>query len=508
MKTFLQGFVALLLAAPACAWVVEHHQQLLTYSAATYDWYKTRTSGVAAPALREWTPDPGLSDAPAALVASTPLSASFLPNFGVSLGAPIASSPSSSFGASGNFEDSVMPGDVSSRPAVVSSLQSAAASSLEETLFPMNPEEVVRAVDEAGFLVAQGPRVAGSMYQPPATMMLEGDATPQILNTANLQQKGDASGNAPAGQASVRWYRGANSPDKRPFEYHLIGKGSYKVMVIGSLYGDETSSALFMDRLLYNLNKNLKPEDDLQVLLIRSGNPDGLNYGKATNLAGVLIDQDFPVSNPMPAGQQSVAKPVARQPETTVLMQYVTQFQPVRVLQVRTTRNARGLMEFGTHQESIAALVLQKGDYVIESLEDKIKPGSLASFVVSNPECRYATLYLPLGNFNVDDAWMAHRGMVLGALKTMKLEGLSGLKEKLNQQPVNLLKPEGIPVSRERDLTEAADEAIPFGMSFEMQPSDPLHVQDHVELLPTPPMYGGSNVDTTGYIELPPPPGM
>ena len=496
MKTFLKAVVLLLLAAPACAWIYEHQQELLTYSAASYDWVKTRTSGLAVnevPVTGTW------SDAPLANFDAPPATSISR----VSLGAPTLwqtptpttlfdedeltssslSEAASTFSESGN---STSPGSKTTTPPP------------SESLFPLDPDVIVRAVDEAEGLLAQ----AGSSYAPPTTMLLS-STEPLILETA-MQKQSDA---------TVRWYRGPQTPDRQNFEYSLIGKGTFKVLIIGSLYGDETSSALFMDRLLYNLSRNIKPEQDLQLLLIRSGNPDGLKFARSANSAGVLLDENFQlVAQPAP-GQQVAAKSSTHL-ETNILSRYIVEFKPNRVIHLRTTRNNRGMIEFGTHDESIAALVLQPSDYVIESLEGKVPANSLAEYVLSDKTRTYLNIYLPLGNFNVDDSWMQHREMVLTALKPLKLDGLSTLKQRLlqqqtpNQSPVNLMKPEGIPVSDEVESGKESSKIVPFGVSYGKEPTTSFGMEPEVELLPAPKEFkdAASQNTNTGYFELPPPP--
>jgi hypothetical protein len=505
MKMFFQAIVLLLLSAPACAWVIEHQQELLTYSAATYDWYKTQAASLAptpVPSDGTWSNTPAISlEGPIASTSAPPFA-------GLSLGSPAlwetpalsptpaktapaeSNSPSSTLGNAATWGESE-----SSAPATDAPIASA-----DSPLFPFDPEVIERAVEQAQNLIAQ----AGSSYAPPASNIISTTSGSTPIFETSMQTGSDA---------TVRWYRGPQTTDKQSFEYALVGKGDFKVMILGSLYGDETSSALFMDRLLFNLNKNIKPEQDLQVLLIRSGNPDGLKFARATNASNVLLDQNFIPAPQVAAGQQAVAKP-ANQPETVILTRYISEFKPSRVLHVRTTRNNRGMIEYGTHDESIAALVSQQSDYVIESLEGKVPANSLAAHVLSDKSRSYVNVYLPLGNHNVDDAWMQHRQMILNSLKPQKLDGLSILKQKLQQQapsqsPVNLMKPEGIPVSNENLPGQDPNKVVPFGVSFGKEPMDPLSTKGSVELLPSPAEFKDSTVDprNIGYFELPPPPG-
>ncbi|MCY2963758.1 MAG: hypothetical protein NT069_08955, partial [Planctomycetota bacterium] len=69
------------------------------------------------------------------------------------------------------------------------------------------------------------------------------------------------------------WNRRYQSTQRRPIETLVFGTGNRRIMVIGSMHGDEPQSVGLVEELALHLRSNPDELVDLKLLLVKSPNP-------------------------------------------------------------------------------------------------------------------------------------------------------------------------------------------------------------------------------------------
>ena len=119
------------------------------------------------------------------------------------------------------------------------------------------------------------------------------------------------------------------SVEHRPIDVQRFGPPDAKrtVLVVGSIHGDETQG----HRIVRWLARHQAPRlDDVELLLVRTVNPDGVAADTRGNAHSVDLNRNFPYQwKPIPpsSGYYSGPKP-ASEPETKVVRRFLRRERP------------------------------------------------------------------------------------------------------------------------------------------------------------------------------------
>ena len=93
------------------------------------------------------------------------------------------------------------------------------------------------------------------------------------------------------GAGEARAERIGRSVQGRPIEVHVAGAGEapLRVMVVGSIHGNETAGHAVIRRL-----RALAPPGGMRIWTVRTVNPDGVAAGTRENARGVDLNRNFP----------------------------------------------------------------------------------------------------------------------------------------------------------------------------------------------------------------------
>jgi N-acetylmuramoyl-L-alanine amidase len=141
-----------------------------------------------------------------------------------------------------------------------------------------------------------------------------------ILATALMA----AAGLAPAQAAPAETVIG-RSAEGRPIRAQLVGspRARVKLMVVGSLHGDEPAGKAVVARL-----RRARPPRGTALWLIDDANPDGSAAGTRHNARGVDLNRNFPYRwRPQDGVYESGPGP-ASEPETQALQRFVERERP------------------------------------------------------------------------------------------------------------------------------------------------------------------------------------
>jgi murein tripeptide amidase MpaA len=91
-----------------------------------------------------------------------------------------------------------------------------------------------------------------------------------------------------------RWERYGRSTQGRPIETLQIGKGPFRTLVLGSLHGSETMAVEIVEQLARHLGKTPDHWHEVNVLVVRTPNPDGFAKHNSLNARKVDLNRNFP----------------------------------------------------------------------------------------------------------------------------------------------------------------------------------------------------------------------
>jgi N-acetylmuramoyl-L-alanine amidase len=105
-----------------------------------------------------------------------------------------------------------------------------------------------------------------------------------------------------------------------PIKVQVAGTGPVRVLVVGSIHGDETAGHAVVRRL-----RALGPPAGLRLWTARTVNPDGVATGTRGNARGVDLNRNFP--HRWRPGHQSGARPLS-EPESRAVRRLVRRVRP------------------------------------------------------------------------------------------------------------------------------------------------------------------------------------
>ncbi len=106
-----------------------------------------------------------------------------------------------------------------------------------------------------------------------------------------------ASARAVAGQTTAQsdvWRAAYESHGHRPIHTFRVGEGERRILVTGSLHGDDAESVWLLDAITARLTPEPIETPTSRCLFLRTPNPDGLAAAQRWNANGVDLNRNFP----------------------------------------------------------------------------------------------------------------------------------------------------------------------------------------------------------------------
>lgn len=285
-----------------------------------------------------------------------------------------------------------------------------------------------------------------------------------------------------------------HSTSGKPVELKLVGNGNMRILVLGSLYGNEPESLELMDSLARAAEKYAQ-SPSYSFLLVKTPNPDGVVERIRTNTNGVDLNRNFPstwfTANP----NRLTGSHPASEVETKNVMKLLAEFQPHRVIHVRSSIGQRPLLLLNEQCSSAKEEIQLQTVTDIGTFSGQYKAGSLEEFVTVRQDTELMTVLLPPKGFEqlkVDDLFQ---------LATMVIGEQPGSTPEQQSTQDSIAKTTPGPASSTPAMPAARNILEPDGE------------KGFVELLPPPPgqeKFNRASQQTTPddpkYYELPPPP--
>lgn len=200
------------------------------------------------------------------------------------------------------------------------------------------------------------------------------------------------------GVSSPIWQRELKSTTGRPVEVAQFGSGSQRVLVLGSLYGNEPESIRLLDSFVQEL-ASLSVPPEIKLLVVRTPNPDGLAEHMRTNSHGVDLNRNFPSTSFTKNPTRLTGPRPASEIETQHVLRIIKEFQPQRVIHVRSSIGVRPLVLTNCTSAEFEKIFSEMSEIDYGRFGGEFKIGSLEEYVSLTAKAELLTIQLPTAGF-------------------------------------------------------------------------------------------------------------
>lgn len=194
------------------------------------------------------------------------------------------------------------------------------------------------------------------------------------------------------------WNVPFQSSAQRQFQMKHSGLGTYRILVLGSIYGNEPESIELLESIVSQANSYAQ-SPSYSFLMIKTPNPDGLAEHIRTNHNGVDLNRNFP-STWFTANPNRLTGPFpASEIETKNMLRILKEFQPHRVLHIRSSIGQRPLILLNEQLDHAAQIISLNSNVDVGTFSGQYKAGSLEEFVTLRVEAEMMTVLLPPKGF-------------------------------------------------------------------------------------------------------------
>ncbi|MCP4787792.1 MAG: murein peptide amidase A [Fuerstiella sp.] len=189
--------------------------------------------------------------------------------------------------------------------------------------------------------------------------------------------------------AAFQWDPLASSADGRDIEGITIGQTGYRTLVLGSLAGNDPVAISLTEQLAEYLHQNRLILGGVHSQIVKNPNPDGLAMSRRENGNGVYLNSEFPTVASVNNDLQNV------EPEIRFILGTVREFQPQRVIHIRTFNGDRGIVASSPGAEDAARDVAVWLGFGFVELPGNSSDGTLEQFLSTSKTCDIVTIAIP-----------------------------------------------------------------------------------------------------------------
>lgn len=215
------------------------------------------------------------------------------------------------------------------------------------------------------------------------------------------------------------WQEAGRSVEGRPIETIRLGTGSDRVLLIGSVHGNEDEGVELVERFVEHLQQNPSLLRGRTVLVVRDANPDGNAAGTRTNANGVDLNRNFPASNwkgLSKNGRPASGEYPQSEPETRLIVELVESFNPHRIVVVHSTGGGKAMVNYDGPAAELARAMARKNGYEVTDYIGYPTPGSFGSYAGIDRNLPIITLELRRGQSD-RQAWQENRDALIAAVQ-------------------------------------------------------------------------------------------
>lgn len=183
------------------------------------------------------------------------------------------------------------------------------------------------------------------------------------------------------------WTPIGNTTGNRSFQTVTVGDEGYRVLVIGSVAGNDPLALELVDLLARHLHSDETILGGFQSTIIRTLNPDGEVQHKILNEKGQYINHGFPKDNGVADSDQPA--------EVTFLLNQIQTQQPQRLIHIRTIESQQGVIAASSGCQRVAQDVAEWLHFRVINLPETAVSGSLERHLASSGLCEVLTFAIP-----------------------------------------------------------------------------------------------------------------
>jgi murein peptide amidase A len=234
------------------------------------------------------------------------------------------------------------------------------------------------------------------------------------------QQQQHTSPRKPPAPRVMRTETLGHSVEGRPIVVHTFGTGSVGTLVMAGIHGDESSTLVLAERLIFMLSHG-ELSDVLQtssVAIIPVANPDGVQRGTRTNARRVDVNRNFPASNwgTSRKGTYHGGPAALSEPETVAIQKAVQTLRPRRIISIHSITRGRHCNNYDGPAEQLAQRMAKHNGYPVTANIGYPTPGSFGSWAGIDLQIPVITLELPR-DLPGELAWQSNRAALIEALR-------------------------------------------------------------------------------------------
>jgi protein MpaA len=219
----------------------------------------------------------------------------------------------------------------------------------------------------------------------------------EALQTASSSQEKDGVSTEKPKPPRPKYEELGRSVRGRPIEAIIYGTGKKRVLVVGGIHGNESSTTVVARSLAVTLGRDSVPAG-LTVIIVPDANPDALWTNTRVNDRGVDINRNFPSKSwriDYPDSLHYPGTEPASEPETRALISLLERYPPDLLI---TLHAALGCMNWDGPGFEIAELMAQVNNYPLCQSLGYETPGSLGNYAGVDRNIPTVTIELRAAN--------------------------------------------------------------------------------------------------------------
>ena len=205
-----------------------------------------------------------------------------------------------------------------------------------------------------------------------------------------------------------QWSPIGESAGGRDIESITVGNGGYRVLVIGSIAGNDPNGIQLTEELARHIHENSILMGGVEATVIRTANPDGEVSRTKENDNGKVVNRQFPC-------EEGVPLPLAEQePEVRTILGLLTTHQPQRVIHVRSYGES-GIVAASSGASRVGKDVAEWLNLEYIALPGKSREGTLERHLSEKDNCDIITVAIP-PTTNPNGLWESYGDSLLNLL--------------------------------------------------------------------------------------------
>ena len=183
----------------------------------------------------------------------------------------------------------------------------------------------------------------------------------------------------------TRQFTAGVSVEKRPVEYHVIGRGPEVIFIMAGIHGDEPAGIPIVKQLTEYLQQSRQGFlNGRTVVLLPVANPDGIAKNTRYNANGVDLNRNFAAQNRI--NNEEFGLTPLSEPEAYIIRQIIRQYKPERIGNtIECIGTAKRFNYFYLESQDLIYFVSDRRDYSSAALHKSL--GFICVIIILNIKC-------------------------------------------------------------------------------------------------------------------------